>query len=751
MDCHACSWRLLRAICRDGPLTPVSHFKPSSRVLRRRSYNVATHDGRPPVQDTFFDTPGSRKGQENNQSQRSGSLGLTLQNSNPSFDMERSSVHSHLKRELPWLKDPLKLLERVTALLDEGNQFKALELVRMASQEGQVAICWNRILQHLLLEGRATEALKVYNEMKKRAQFPDAFTYSIILRGLSDTKSFDAVSTAVSIFNSMSGPTSRVRPGIIHTNSALRVCARKGDLDAMWAIAGTIPDDGPQQADAITYTTILNALRFNAERQPRNLRPNQLVVETQDRVVMQARQIWEDVVSRWYQGKLIMDEPLVCAMGRILLMGSRSQDWDDVFSLVEQTTDIWRQAPHLRTGAKIDLEGKALPPSLSRLARAPSGDEGPDAGGEFDIVPQSLSLERAKLRGSKSATLQYIKPSTNTLSMLMDASLKLYLKNTADEYWKIFTDPQGLAMRPDDDNYHSYLRVLRQSRASAQAVKLVQEMKHCEPHPKTFRLALGACLRNSASPTVMRDASDVMDLMQARLPQMDVKACNTWMEIALKSPSSEDIHAAVERLGPQHIDLMAIAKTGDSGTRECVITLLKQMLRGYNRFKSGSFLRDDQKEEYAARTNKWHSLLAKLSRTEEWQSQGPVLEQKMLAKRKNLGGDRIADQKQQERSEARLRRSGVKPSSIRGGVYSRRARSSEQESRELPTRSKELLRKKIDEAKTWNTEVEEGTQAIRTLKQKIKGLKKSLPKRERRTAVQEQDVFPEFEHEVMFK
>lgn len=586
--------------------------------------------------------------------------------------------------------------------------------------------------------------------MKKRAQFPDAFTYSIILRGLSETKSIDAVPTAVSIFNSMTGPTSRVRPGIIHTNSALRVCARKGDLDAMWAIAGTIPDDGPQQANATTYTTILNALRFSAEKQPTNLRANQQVVEIQDQVVLQARQIWEDVASRWYRGKIIVDETLVCAMGRILLMGSRSQDWDDVFSLVEQTTNIWRQAPHLRTGAKTDFRGKSILPPLSQLARTPIGDEGPDAGGEFDNVPQSLSLERAKLRGSKSATLQYVKPSTNTLSMLLDASLKLYLKNAADEYWKIFTSPQGLAIRPDDENYHAYLRIMRQARASSQAVKLVREMKYCEPHHKTFRLALSACLRNQGSSTVMKDASDVMDLMQARLPQMDVRACSMWMEIAMKSPYSEDVHAAIERLGPQNIDLMAVAKTGDSETRFHVVTLLKLMLRGFNRFKSGSFLRDDQKEEFAARTNKWDSLLSKLTSTEDWRSQGHTIEKEMLAERKGVQVDRLVAQKQKERSEARMKRSGVKASSMRVGVYARRVRGSEQESRGSPTRNQDL-RKKINEAKAWNKDLEDGAQAIKELKKKIKGLKKTLPKSEHEAAKKEQDAFSEFEHDVVFK
>lgn len=584
--------------------------------------------------------------------------------------------------------------------------------------------------------------------MKKRAQFPDAYTYSIILKGLSQTKSFDPVPKAVSIFNSMTGPTSRVRPGIIHTNSALQVCAHKGDLDALWAIASTIPDDGPQQADAITYTIILNALRYTAEKQPRNLRPDQRVSEIQDELVSQARQIWEDIASKWYQGKILIDETLVCAMGRILLTGSRLQDWDDVFSLVEQTTNIWRQAPHLRTGTKTDFKGKSIPPPVSQLARVPSGDEGPDAGGEFDNVPQSISLERAKLRGSKSASLQYIKPSASILSMLLEVSLKLYLKNAADQYWKIFTDPQGLAVQPDSENYHAYLRILAKAGASSQAVQLIRGMKSDDPHRKTYILAMSACRRNRRSPTVMRDASNVMDLMQARLPQMDVKVCTIWMELALKRPYVKDVHAAIERLGPQNIDLMAIAKTGDNGDLVHVVTLLERMLIGYDTIKDGDFLRDDQKEEYAARANKWQQLIQKLTSTEAWQSEGRPLEKQMGPRGEGIKVGRLAAQKQEEKAESRMRRSGVKPSSIRRGVYSRRARDSEQESRRSSNKD---LRGKIDEAKTWDKDVENGGRTIKELQKKSLGLKKSSPKVGRLTRGKKQDAFSEFEHDVLLK
>lgn len=100
--------------------------------------------------------------------------------------------------------------------------------------------------------------------MKKRAQFPDSYTYTILLRGLSINAHFSGVlQKALSIYHSLSAPNSRVEPSIIHTNAALRVCARALDMDALWGVAAKIPETGAGAANATTYNTIINAIRQN--------------------------------------------------------------------------------------------------------------------------------------------------------------------------------------------------------------------------------------------------------------------------------------------------------------------------------------------------------------------------------------------------------------------------------------------------------------------------------------------------------
>jgi hypothetical protein len=198
----------------------------------------------------------------------------------------------------------------------------------------------------MLLLVNKVEAVLTIDQMKKRAQFPDSYTYTILLRGLSINAHHSGVlAKALSVYHSLSAPNSRVEPSIIHTNAALRVCARAMDMDALWGVAGKIPEKGPQAANVVTYLTIINAVRQNLLVDPPKGETEDEAAARRERGILEARRMWEDIIARWRNAELKIDEELVCAMGRLLLIGSRPRDWDDVLSLVEQTMDVPRLVP----------------------------------------------------------------------------------------------------------------------------------------------------------------------------------------------------------------------------------------------------------------------------------------------------------------------------------------------------------------------------------------------------------------------
>ena len=122
--------------------------------------------------------------------------------------------------------------------------------------------------------------------MKKRAQIPDSYTYSTLFNGLATNGNVAGVGRkAVQLWESLNKPTSKVKPSILLTNAALKACASVGQIDALWSIAGAIPDTGSEAANSITYTTILNAMRFSVEVQP-----GKKASETQEEAFLMAMQ-----------------------------------------------------------------------------------------------------------------------------------------------------------------------------------------------------------------------------------------------------------------------------------------------------------------------------------------------------------------------------------------------------------------------------------------------------------------------------
>ena len=383
--------------------------------------------------------------------------------------------------------------------------------------------------------------------MKKRAQLPDAYTFTILFRGFSRYPKFPlSVSRALHIYQSMFAEKSPVKPSIIHTNAVLKVYALAGDVDGLLNIAAQLPTRGNAAPDNITFTTILNAIRNIAAGENRE-KTSPVIRDEQFRIVGQGKRLWEEIRERWAKGDLKIDEELVCAMGRLLLEGNHDQSCHDILSLLEQTMGIPRQISRSGGSVKRDSNGDShslgvsdTPDLLDGRVSAHVQDKS-DAKdplnpkiNPFALLPVNDTLESPYM----------IRPCRNTLSLVLDACLRTHMVRAAQNYWGLLTDPSGIYnISPDAENYHMYLRLLRVQRASKLALELIDDMRQgtlgpsISPQSKTFRIGLSSCVRDRNNQNSLVHASRLINLMYEVLEAPDARTLGMYLDLAVTQPS----------------------------------------------------------------------------------------------------------------------------------------------------------------------------------------------------------------------
>ncbi|OIW33716.1 hypothetical protein CONLIGDRAFT_666970 [Coniochaeta ligniaria NRRL 30616] len=418
------------------------------------------------------------------------------------------AIRWKVKKHLEFLDNNYKIAEHVERTLEREDYDEALLLVREATRKGDVTVSWNHLIGYLMRKQRLHAAVKLYNEMKKRDQMPNAQTYTILFRGFANSDHPTlAVSEAVRIYHTMM-TSKRLQPNVIHMNAVLEVCGRAGDMDSLFSIVSTA-DEKLRSPDNRTYTIILNSLR---PKIPTHRLPRRKPEEEEDEaepdaerdpavaadmaVINQAKAIWEEVITRWRKAKIIIDERLVCAMGRLLRHGGREEN-DEILDLVEQTMDIPRQ----------DKVSASLP-----------SQERPQPSEEADRPTQVIrKIKEHGRNGPKPRPVGYAVPGNNTLSLILE-SLRATRKTTlGPRYWDLFVNEYKV--RPDKENYASYLRLLRVGHNSTKTADIIQEIPPAMLTPKTFRIGLSCCVRDNLNKHAFANATRVFRAMKAlRVP-----------------------------------------------------------------------------------------------------------------------------------------------------------------------------------------------------------------------------------------
>ncbi|KAI2466998.1 hypothetical protein F4781DRAFT_403945 [Annulohypoxylon bovei var. microspora] len=508
------------------------------------------------------------------------------------------------RKHLQYLKDPLDIANQVQRSLSKGNFEEAALMARKASKDTKVVVSWNHLIDYQLQNDRMQAGIKLYNEMKKRAQLPNAQTFTIIFRGCAISSHPKlAVSEALKIYNIMLR-SERIKPNTIHMNAVLQVCAKSEDMDALFSIAQTA-NEGIRAPNNLTYTTILNALRVSVSKPlPRFgiITTEEIANDEQNKrqAIQRARAIWEEVISKWRAGSIVIDEELVCAMGRVLLMGTY-HDINSIEALLKQTMMIRRD------------DGIAILGPSKKI-------ESLDGARTDSKQPTSINTRRTMAPGIPATS--HALPGNNSLSLILSALEKTGKTTKSHRYWEIFTKQYNVV--PDANNWHLLFVAFQRGKNSSKTASYLREIPAELAAPKTFRTAMSTCLRDNINRSAFRHATEVLEIMLAksRTTVPDMLNMRTYLRVAYankryfmvqlkKDPKAammawgEQLAAALDNLWrPYMMASREYESNGpESSTKQELVALARKMIAASDRIISGKLVTPKVEEELKPRRN----------------------------------------------------------------------------------------------------------------------------------------------------
>ncbi|EKV09627.1 Pentatricopeptide repeat protein [Penicillium digitatum] len=476
-----------------------------------------------------------------------------------------------INEELKWLNDPRKMADRVARILHSGNPALAAALVRAGTKQGlRCDVAWNHLLQYCMDQNHPQAAFKFYNDMKKRGRRPTPRTYTIMLKGFSSApRSLGVAKTAASVYRSIGSPNSGVKLDIIHTNAMLTVCHRHWDMDRLWKIAGELPEEGPGAPDATTYTIILNAVQFAARRDIEKMSPDEIekILERKAQVITEGKRIWADVIWRWKNQTLKIDNELVNGMASLLLEGGSDIDCYNVMELYKQTmgVPILQKRPtenEKTTRRRITPEqSQALEVSeatrQSKMEDVPFVDENnrpiqslePVVELEQDLRDELEEVEEEEVEEEEeedfaelfkpvvpqAEELSFLEPNSKELTLILNACFTMTQGSEGGQaYWKHMTlEDHDYRIDPDTFTYIQYFRLLRISRSSKISVKTMREqmVPSGQATGTAFHVALSVCRRDRRNHSVLQHANELIALMDKALILPDIRVLDGYLEM----------------------------------------------------------------------------------------------------------------------------------------------------------------------------------------------------------------------------
>lgn len=352
--------------------------------------------------------------------------------------------------------------------------------------------------------------------MKKRQQKPNDRTFTVLFRGLAKSKKPQlSVPEAVKQYKHLLQGGSGLQANTIHLNAVLEVCSRANDMDTLFEMADTI-DDGSRSATAYTYTILFNALRHSTHLEIKELSPEEQKAKLGN-LVARAKGLWSELMEKWAQGQLSIDEPVVCAMGRILLLAPDWKEKGEVLDIIQQAMKI----PNIIKNPQIDAYADETMKNIASSAG------------------QDNNSRHGTTRGSRrGGGIAHAVPGPNTLGLVLHYCGSTRQTTKGIKFWNLMINHYGVM--PDSMNWKGLFMMLKKAKASAHVSSLLEAGavpggRNGDLQPEYFRLAMETCILDNINPNAVKNSIKVLDAMLQNLRVPDFQTLHLHLRVALVS------------------------------------------------------------------------------------------------------------------------------------------------------------------------------------------------------------------------
>lgn len=319
---------------------------------------------------------------------------------------------------------------------------------------------------------------------------------------------------ALKIYNTMLS-SSRLKPNVTHLNAVLDVCSRAQDLESMFVTLRSA--DKARAPNNWTYTIILNALRH----QPSNYKDlpdgsgveGEAVKKSIETTIQRGKLVWDEVMSRWKKNEIVMDEELMCAMGRLLLLGG-AKETEAILALLSNVLGVPR----------LDQEQLSAPAQKSSSDQSDESQSAPEPKTQQQQMQQQQQQQR-QLQGPSRPMA-----GKNTLSLVMKALGVSRRTKLAAKYWDFLTSTFGIV--PDKWNYKHYLDSLSTGAASGKAARTIEGMPAEMVDGLVVRRGMLICHFDAYNEKAFENATAIYDAMMQKMRTPDAECMKLYLQVA---------------------------------------------------------------------------------------------------------------------------------------------------------------------------------------------------------------------------